>query len=108
MRHLFHFNRRRWRALGIIIGLIYFLAIFGVWVAVFIPFLGGPLFLGGLMTWYLPGIVFEWTGFFKYHEFGAAPTGWIGHVIMFLFYAAIAFVLSWPFGREKKRQPPET
>lgn len=108
MRHLFHFSRKRWKVFGAIVGGVYFLATFGVWVAIYIPFLGGPFFLAGLMMWYVPGMVFQWTGFFEFHQFGAAPSGFIGHVIMFLFYAAIAFVLSWPFGREKKRQPMET
>lgn len=105
MASILDFNRRRWHAFGAILGLVYFLAIFGVWVAVFIPILGTPLFLGGLMIWYIPGILFEWTGFFEFHQFGAAPTGWVGHVIMFLLYAAIAVLLSWPFGRDRK-QPP--
>lgn len=106
MRRFLSFNRRRWWAFGAIIGLIYFLAFFGVWGGVYIPFLGTPLFLGGLMLWYVPGVVFNWTGFFEYHEFGAAPTGWEGHVIMFLFYALIAALLSWPFGWKKKNRPP--
>lgn len=106
MRQLFTFSGKRWQVFGAIIGLIYFIAFFGVWVAVFIPFVGGPLFLIGLMVWYVPGIVLNWTGYFKFHEFGAAPTGWERHVIMFLFYALIAFLLSWPFGRRKENRPP--
>ncbi len=57
------------------------------------------------MLWYIPGILFNWTGYFKYHEFGASPSGWEGFVIMFVFYACIAVLLSWPFGRAKKARP---
>lgn len=54
------------------------------------------------MLWYIRGIVFNWTGYFEYHEFGAAPTGWEGHLIMLLFHVSIAVLLNWPFGGEKK------
>jgi len=66
------------------------------------PFIGGVFFLAGLFAWYIPGIVFAWTPFFEFHEFGAAPTGIIGHLIMLAFYAAVAALISWPF-REKGR-----
>lgn len=85
---------QRWKIALIFMGIVYFLAIFGVWVAVFIPFVGGPLFIAGLMIWYIPGLLFHWTGYFAWHEFGAAPNGWQGHVIMFVFYLGIAVVVS--------------
>ncbi len=84
----------RWKVALIFMGIVYFLAIFGVWVAIFIPFVGGPLFIAGLMIWYVPGLLFHWTGYFVWHEFGAAPNGWQGHVIMFVFYLGIAVVVS--------------
>jgi hypothetical protein len=99
------FNRRRWKAFATLMGLIYFVAICGVSVAIYIPILGTPFFLVGLLLWYIPGVIFYWTGFFAYHEFGAGPTGWEGQVIMFLFYAIIAFIVSWPFGRVGKTSP---
>ena len=85
------------KAFGAILISIYALTLFGVWVGIFIPLIGTPIFLASLFLWYIPGILFAWTGFFEFHEFGAAPTGVIGHIIMFLFYAAIAWVLSLPF-----------
>lgn len=100
---MFEFNRGRWLAFAAILALIYFVAFFGVWGAIFIPLLGGPLFIAGLMLWYIPGIVFDWTGYFKFHEFGAAPTGWEGHLIMLFFYACVAILLSWPFGLKERR-----
>lgn len=95
-------KQRRWRVFLAVLGVIYFMAFFGVSVAIYIPFLGTPYFLAGLYIWYIPGIVFAWTPFFEFHQFGAAPTGIIGHVIMFAFYAAVAALVSWPF-REKDR-----
>lgn len=101
---MFRFNKARWLAFGAILGLVYFLAVFGVWLL--LPGLGDWPFMAGLMIWYVPGVLFEWTGWFAYHAFGASPTGWPGHLLMFLFYAAIAFLLSWPFGRLGKRRSP--
>lgn len=95
-------KQRRWRVFLAVLGVIYFLAYVGVFVAIYIPFIGGLFFLAGLYVWYIPGIVFAWTPFFEFHEFGAAPTGVIGHLIMLAFYAAVAALISWPF-REKKR-----
>ncbi len=97
------FNRRRWRAFGFILAGFYVLAFFGVWVAIYVPFVGGPFFLAGLMVWFVPGLLFEWTGLFQFHEFGAAPTGWAGHVVMLVFYAFVSALLSWPFARPRKR-----
>jgi len=92
---------RPWVVL-VVLAVIYALAFLGVWVAVYVPFLGGPFFLIGLMIWYVPGVLFAWTGWFAFHEFGAAPAGWPGHVVMFLFYLAIAVALSLPFGRRPR------
>jgi hypothetical protein len=100
---LFEFSRRRWRAFATILALIYLLAILGPWVAIFIPLLGGPLFLAGLMIWFVPGVLFGWTGLFEFHEFGAHPANWAGHLVMLAFYAAIAGLLSWPFRRDRMR-----
>lgn len=99
MRGVLDFDSRRWTAFGVILGLVYFLAFFGVWAAHLIPILGTPLFLAGLMVWYLPGVLFGWTGFIRFHEFGAAPTGWEGHLIMMVVYVCVAVLLSWPFQR---------
>jgi hypothetical protein len=101
MKSLFKFHSRRWWAFGVILAALYLVLFLGAWVGIFIPLVGGYLFLAGLMLWYLPGILFNWTGLFRYHEFGAEPTGVAGYVVMLLFYAAIAFVLSWPFVRRK-------
>lgn len=95
-------KQRRRRIFLAVLGGIYALAYLGVFVAIYIPFIGGPFFLAGLMVWLLPGLVFQWTPFFEFHEFGAAPIGIIGHLIMLAFYAAVAALISWPF-REKKR-----
>lgn len=95
-------KQRRWRVFLAVLGIVYLLAYVGVFVAIYIPFIGGPFFLAGLMVWFLPGLVFQWTPFFEFHEFGAAPTGVVGHLLMFVFYAALAALISWPF-REKKR-----
>ncbi len=85
------------KVFGAILISVYALAFFGVWVSIFIPLIGTPIFLASLFLWYIPGILFAWTGFFEFHEFGAAPTGVIGHIVMFVFYAAIAWLLSLPF-----------
>jgi hypothetical protein len=103
-KRFLRFDRKRWWAFGLILGLIYFLALFGVWLTIFIPFLGTPLFITRLMIWYIPGILFSWTGLFAFHEFGASPTGWLGHLVMFGFYACVAAIASWPFGLTRKRR----
>ena len=102
LQRLLTFDRRRWRAFGIILSTIYLLAFFGPWGAIFIPLIGGPLFFAGLMIWFLPGLLFGWTGLFVFHEFGAAPAGWTGHVVMLAFYVAVAAILSWPFRRNRR------
>jgi hypothetical protein len=89
------------KAFAGIMAAIYVLALFGVWVGLMVPFIGTPIFLASLYLWYIPGILFAWTGFFAFHEFGAAPTGMIGHIVMFLFYAAIAWLLSLPFAQRR-------
>lgn len=101
IRGLIRFDRRRWLAFGAILGFVYALAFGGLGAVVFIPFLGGPLFLAGLMIWFVPGVLFAWTGLFVFHEFGASPAGWAGHAVMFAFYAGLAVLLSWPFARRR-------
>ena len=103
LRRLLAFDRRRRRAFWITLAGIYLLAFFGPWGAIFIPFIGGPLFLAGLMVWFVPGLLFGWTGLFEFHEFGARPAGWAGHLVMLAFYAAIAALVSWPFRLKRKR-----
>lgn len=93
------FGRNRWWAFGVILALLYFFATLGLWVGTAIPLLGTAFFVVGLMLWYIPGILFSWTGFFRFHEFGADPTGWQGHAIMLVFYGCVAALLSWPLGR---------
>jgi hypothetical protein len=93
---LFKFDRRRWWAFGIVLGAVCLLATVGTH-AIFIPFLGGPVFLVSLMLMYLPGVLFTWTGLFEFHEFGASPLGWPGYAVVVLFYAALALPISWPF-----------
>jgi hypothetical protein len=102
LRRLLAFDRRRWRAFWITLATIYLLALFGPWVAIFIPLIGAPLFFAGLMIWFVPGLLFGWTGLFEFHEFGAAPAGWTGHLVMLAFYAAIAAIVSWPLRRDGK------
>ena len=94
---------QRWKVALIFMGIIYFLATISVWVAVFVPFVGGPLFLAGLMIWYVPGLLFHWTRYFVWHEFGAAPAGWQGHLVMFLFYLGVAVLVSLLFRRIWKK-----
>jgi hypothetical protein len=91
-------------AFGAILGLVYALAFAGPGFAIFIPVLGGPLFLAGLMIWYVPGVLFAWTGLFRYHEFGAEPTGWQGHAVMLAFYACVTLVASWPFAPKREAE----
>ncbi len=96
------FLKPRWK---IILGFLVFvgvMATFGIWLGVFIPILGTPIFMAALYIWYIPGVVFNWTGYFTYSAFGAAPNAWQGYVIMTLFYLAIGVVLSIPFGRTRK------
>jgi len=100
MTSLLRFNKQRWRAFVIILGVLYFLLYVGVW-GVVIPFIGVVFFLASLMLWYIPGILFNWTGFFEFHEFGASPTGLVGHAVIAIFYACAALLISWPFGRVK-------
>ena len=95
------FFQKRWKIVLFILVAIYFLALFGLWISVLIPFGGDLLFLAGLMIWYLPGVLFSWTGFFEFHEFGASPTVWQGYVVMFLFYFGFAVLVSLPFGRNR-------
>jgi hypothetical protein len=101
---LLRFDRRRWQAFALILALIYALALFGVRLSIFIPILGTPLFLASLTIWYIPGVLFGWTGLFIFHEFGAAPTGWAGHLVMLAFYACLAGVASWPCGRAQEHR----
>ena len=91
------FDRRRTIVFVSVLALILGLGTFGVSVGIMIPFLGGAFFLLGLFIWYVPGVLFAWTGLFRFHEFGAAPNGVAGYVVMALFYAALAVVVSWPF-----------
>lgn len=93
-------KQRQWRVFLGVLGVVYFLAYVGVFVAIYIPFIGGPFFMAGLMMWFLPGLVFQWTPFFEFHQFGAAPVGIIGHLIMLAFYAALAALISWPFRKK--------
>ncbi len=104
MKSLFRFSRRRWSVFGLILALVYCLTYLGIG-GILIPFVGGPLFLASLMLWFVPGVLFAWTGFFEFHEFGASPTGWAGHAVMVIFYASAALLLSWPFGPGKPAKP---
>ncbi len=104
MKSLFRFGPRRWWALGIILAVVYALTYLGIG-GISIPFLGTPLFLAGLMLWLVPGVLFAWTGFFEFHEFGATPAGWAGHAVIIIFYTCVAVLLSWPFGPGKPAKP---
>ncbi len=95
------FDRRRTIAFVSILVGIFALGFFGVSAGIFIPLIGGVFFLAGLFVWYVPGVLFGWTGFFEYHEFGAAPAGVPGYVVMLLFYGAVAVVASWPFAPKR-------
>ncbi len=104
MKGLFRFNRRRWIAFGVMLTVIYLLVYFGVW-GIFIPFLGAPLFLASLTLLFVPGILFTWTGFFEFAEFGVSSASWEGHAVIVIFYACVAILLSWPFGPGKPVKP---
>ena len=95
------FLKPRWKIIAGILIVAGLLATFGTSLGIFIPILGTPIFLGALFLWYIPGIVFNWTGYFTYNEFGAAPNAWQGYAIMILFYLAIAVIISLPFGRPR-------
>ncbi len=92
---------------GFTLALFYFFTFVGGWL-VAVPFLGGLLFLTALMLYLIPGIVFAWTGLFQFHEFGAAPLGWPGTVVMLLFYAALALLISWPFRAKPPKSGPSS
>ncbi len=99
---LMKFFAPRRKIIAAILATIYILATFGIWLVGIVPYVGTAIFIAGLWIWLAPAIVFEWTGYFRYHEFGGSPTGWQGHLIMFAFYFAIATLISLPFG---KKQP---
>jgi hypothetical protein len=100
---MFQFDQRRWRVFVLILGVACGLAYLGVWLGFLIPFLGQFLFIAGLAVWYVVGILFGWTGFFEFSEFGATPASWPAHVVMMAFYAAVAVLASLPFHRGRKR-----
>ncbi len=95
------FFARRWKIIAAVMAVIYFFATIGLWTMLMLPVVGTAVFIAGLYIWFIPGIVFVWTGFFDIHEFGASPNGIAGHIVMFLFYLAIAILISLPFGRRK-------
>ena len=99
---LWAFDRRRVKIFVIILAAIFTLAFFGVSIGIFIPILGTFFFLGGLFIWYVPGILFAWTGFFEFHEFGAAPNGVLGYIVTLLFYAAIVLIATLPFAPKRE------
>ncbi|MEE8504874.1 MAG: hypothetical protein V3S40_01495 [Kiloniellales bacterium] len=104
MKGLFRFNRRRWVVFGVILTVIYLLVYFGVW-GIMIPFLGAPLFIAALMLLFVPSVLFSWTGFFEFAEFGMKSATWEGHAVIVVFYACVALLLSWPFGRVRPAKP---
>jgi len=94
--------KNRWKVILGLLALICLIALGGVR-AGGLPIIGLPLFLAALLIWYVPGILFEWTGLFTFHEFGAIPKGIAGYVVMFVFYVAIAALLAAPFGGKKPK-----
>ena len=94
--------KNRWKIILGLLVLIGLLATAGVR-AGGLPIIGSPLFLAALFIWYLPGVLFEWTGLFTFHEFGAIPKGVAGYIVMFLFYVALAVLLAAPCGRQKSK-----
>lgn len=102
LSRLWTFDRRRFKVFVIVLASIFAMAFFGVSVGIFIPILGTIFFLGGLFIWYVPGVLFAWTGFFEYHEFGAAPIGAAGYLVMFLFYVAIVTAATWPLAPKRE------
>lgn len=94
--------KNRWKIITGILVLICFLAVAGIAFAV-VPVIGFPIFAVTLYIWYVPGVLFDWTGFFTFNEFGANPNGLAGYIIMFLFYVVVAAVLAAPFGGKKHR-----
>lgn len=88
-------RRQFWILSAAILAAVYLMAFFGAWIGAAISFLGTEFFIAQLLVWFVPGVLFEWTGLFEYHEFGASPVGFGGYAVMFLFYAAVAMGLSW-------------
>ncbi len=82
------------------------LAVFGRTMGASLPIIGIPVFIISILVWYLPALVFAGSGLFIIHELGASTTGWVGDVVMFLFYFAVATLISLPFGGKwrKKRK----
>lgn len=104
MMGLTRFYRRRWMPFGIILTAIYLLLYFPVW-GIVVPFLGAPMFMAALMLLLVPSVLFSWTGFFEFAEFGVSFVYWEGHAVIVVFYACVALLLSWPFSRGKPAHP---
>ena len=98
------FDRRRWIVFASVLALIFCLGLFGVRAGLIVPYFGGAFFILGLSILYVPGVLFAWTGFFRFSEFGAAPVGVGGYVVMALFYAAVAVLASWPLAPRRAQK----
>jgi len=99
---LWAFDRRRFKFFALILVAIAALATLGVSVGIFIPIIGTLFFLGGLFIWYVPGVLFAWTGLYEFSAFGAAPSGVLGYIVMILFYGVIAVIVTWPFAPKRE------
>ncbi len=102
LSRLWTFDRRRFTIFAVLLTAIFVFVIFGISYAIVIPLIGTFLFFAALKIWFAPDLLFGWTGFFVYYEYGAAPSGVAGYVVMFLFYAAVATVVTWPFAPKRE------
>jgi len=85
---------------------IFLLATIGISESTSLPVIGIPIFIASILVWYIPGLVFSGTNLFVIHEMGASTTGWTSLIVMFLFYFAVATLISLPFNgkwRQKKK-----
>ena len=96
------FLKPRWK---IILGLLIFvglLATGGIWLGVFIPVIGTPIFLWPPCSSGIFRELFS-TGLdiLPIANSVPAPNAWQGYLLMFIFYLVIAIILSIPFGRSR-------
>jgi len=96
----------RYKIITTLLVIIFLLATQGITMGPSLPIIGIPVFIASVMIWYIPGLVFSGTGLFKVWELGSYPTSWVSYIVMFLFYFAVATLISLPFNgkwRKKKK-----
>ena len=110
LARLWAFDRRRFKIFSFVLVCIIAFAILGTTFGIRIPLLGTYILMAAFYIWLAPGILFHWTGLFEYNQFGAAPNGALGNMIILLFYMVVALVVTWPFApkRDGRKGPRVT